>query len=200
MNIILFSQNIYLKHKVDLPHEKIFDEIKKLKWNRVGPHIKTPDYDTRQYISKYDLLETLPSKDLLKTAMEECITEAIDSFGYESNFKICNTWANKIWPHNMSEFHTHKNFWLSLVYYPHGNFTIDFKKHEMEFFDVKSKKQNSLNNNMCSVDVKEGDMIVFPAYMLHKIGYNDSKVDRYSIAANILPQGVVGREDGEIVI
>jgi hypothetical protein len=200
MNITLFSQNIYLKNKVDLPHKKILNEIKKLPWDKVIPQIKHPSYDTRQYISKYNLLDIIPSKNLIKNVMKECVTEAINNFGYDSSFKICNSWANKILPQNISEFHNHKNFWLSLVYYPHGNFTIDFKKHDMEFFEIKTKKQNSFNNNMCSVDVKQGDIIIFPAYMLHKIGYNNTKENRYSIAVNILPKGVIGQNDGELNI
>jgi hypothetical protein len=51
---------------------------------------------------------------------------------------------------------------------------------------------------MFSVTVSAGTMIVFPAYLQHKIGYNFSEENRYSIAVNILPKGNIGVNDGQI--
>jgi len=200
MNITLFSQNIYLIKNTELPHEKILKEIKGLKWSKVFPQILTPNYDTKQYISEYNILDTLSSeiKKNIKLKFEHCLKEAIKSFGFDTDFIIHNSWVNKIKPGNYSEFHNHRNFFLSLVYYPHGNFSIIFKKHEIDFFEINIKKQNSLVNNLCSIPVGEGDIVIFPAYMLHKIGFNNTKTNRYSIAVNVLPAGIVGKEDGKI--
>lgn len=200
MNIALFSQNIYLIKKTDLPHDRILKEIKNLKWNKVGPQIPVPDYDTKQYISEYDVLNnfSFEIRKKIKLKFEIYLKEAIESFGFDTDFIIHNSWANKIKPNNYSEFHNHRNFFLSLVYYPHGNFSIIFKKHEIDFFEINIKKQNSLVNNTCSISVEEGDIIIFPSYMLHKIGFNNTKTDRYSIAINVLPAGLMGKEDGKI--
>ena len=144
----------------------------------------------------------MPGGNSLKKIIEKHVAEAIDNFGYDSKFKTATSWANCIKPNNISEFHNHKNFWLSAVYYPHGaqedNFSIIFKKHDHDYFDIRIKRNNSYNNNMCTVNVEQGDLVIFPSYTLHKIGYNSTKNDRYSLAFNFLPSGLIGWKDGEI--
>ena len=115
---------------------------------------------------------------------------------------MATSWANCIRHGNRSEFHAHQNFWLSAVYYPHGkvadNFTIVFKKNDLNYYDIRKKSHNAFNTNMVALTVKEGDLIIFPSYMQHKIGYNHSKLERYSLAMNFLPAKTIGHKDGEI--
>jgi len=198
MNLYIFSENIFLVKDIDLPHKEILKELKNLTYVKVPPQIRDPMYDTKQHITGFKVLDNLYFGKQIKLKMEECLTNAIDSFGYESGFKICNSWVNKIEPHNYSEWHNHKNFWLSLVYYPHGDFSIAFLKNDVNFFDVKKKRDNPFTNNMFSVTVSAGTMIVFQSYLQNKIGYNFSEENRYSIAVNILPKGNIGVGDGQI--
>jgi uncharacterized protein (TIGR02466 family) len=201
MNTIIFSQNVFHTNVKNLNHKKIFKELKKLDYKQVGSQVE-PYFDTRQYITTtVDILDRLPSGKELKLEMENQIKLAVESFGYQINdILICNSWATKMKPGNYSDWHSHNNFWLSLVYYPHGNFTISFHKPKMDYFLVPIKERNSLNNNLYTFFVKEGDMLIFPAYLEHKIGYNDTKMDRYSMALNILPRGTIGEGDGILTI
>ena len=197
----IFTQGVYFVRKIEAPHKDIIERIKHLKWKNVIP--QTTDYDCRQLITESNkILDLIPPGKSLKKIIEKYVTEAIEDFGYDSKFKMVTSWANCIKPHNISEFHNHKNFWLTAVYYPHGieqdKFSIVFKKHDHEYFDIKIKRNNIINNNMCSILVKEGDLIIFPSYALHKIGYNSTKTDRYSLAFNFLPSGLIGWKDGEI--
>ena len=201
MNITLFTENIY-KVSTILPHKKILNEIKKVEYNPVHPTVSYPEHKTNQYISANNLLDNIPTGSKIREVVDTIVSDAIKSFGYDCEFSLNTSWANKIYPQNRSEFHSHKNFWLSAVYYPHGEikdkFTIVFKKNDLNYYDIRKKSDNSFNTNMCSVNVKEGDLIIFPSYLQHKIGYNDSKVVRYSIALNFLPTGTLGHKDGEI--
>ena len=200
MNTILFSQNVFRTNVKNLNHKKIHKELKKLDYKNIFSS-QEPYFDTKQYTTtKFDILNRIPSGKELKLEMENQIKLAIESFGYQINSQIINSWATKVKPGNYSDWHCHTNFWLSLVYYPHGNFTISFLKPQMEYFDVPVKEQNSLNNITYTFFVQEGDMLIFPTYLQHKVGYNDTKMDRYSMALNILPKGTIGEDDGILTI
>jgi len=198
MNTIIFSQNVFHTNVKNLNHKKIFKELKKLDYKPIPSPAKSY-FDTKQYITTtFYILDKLPSGKELKLEMENQTKLAIESFGYQINSQIINSWAIKVKPGNYSEWHSHNNFWLSLVYYPHGNFAISFKKPRMDYFLAPVKQPNSLNSDLYTFFVKEGDMLIFPAYLEHKIGYNDTKIDRYSVAINILPKGTIGEGDGSL--
>lgn len=201
MNITLFTENIY-KVKTKLPHKDILEQIKKVSWTKVPPQINYPSYNTNQLISHNNLLETMSlGKEIKETIDAHCMA-AKQSFGYDQQSRMATSWANCIKPKNISEFHVHKNFWLSAVYYPHGtkqdHFSIVFKKNDPQYFDVIKSIDTTSNNNMCSVEVVEGDLIIFPSYLQHKIGYNSTNSNRYSIACNYIPVGTYGHSDGQI--
>jgi uncharacterized protein (TIGR02466 family) len=196
MNTIIFSQNVFHTNVKNLNHKKIFKELKKLDYEQVNSQVK-PYFDTKQYITTtFDILNRLPSGKELKLEMENQTKFAVESFGYGIDIQIINSWGTKTKPGNYSDWHNHNNFWLSLVYYPHGNFAISFKKPKMDYFLAPVKQQTTLNNTLYTFFVKEGDMLIFPAYLEHKIGHNDTKIDRYSVAINILPKGTIGKGDG----
>ena len=47
------------------------------------------------------------------------------------------------------------------------------------------------------ISIEEGSLILFPSYLEHKIGYNDSEKNRISLAFNINPFGKTGTIDSE---
>lgn len=201
MNTVLFTENIY-KVSTVLPHEAILSELKSKLYKPVPP--SGEDYDTMQFISDNNVLDKIVLGSQVKKIVEAEVDKAVKSFGYDNEAVMATSWANCIRHGNRSEFHAHQNFWLSAVYYPHGkvadNFTIVFKKNDLNYYDIRKKSHNAFNTNMVAINVKEGDLIIFPSYMQHKIGYNHSKLDRYSLAMNFLPAKTIGHKDGETTL
>ena len=64
----------------------------------------------------------------------------------------------------------------------------------------KSSKFNVFNSGNWEQPITRGDLIIFPAHVLHQICLNNSKNTRYSIAANFLPKGKIGERDGELIL
>ena len=58
------------------------------------------------------------------------------------------------------------------------------------------KEYTHHNQRQHVLRVLKGDLIVFPSSLRHKIGFNFTKQNRYSLALNILPKGNIGRGDG----
>ena len=44
---------------------------------------------------------------------------------------------------------------------------------------------NELNIEVASIDVSEGDLLLFPSYLPHKVGKNESGEDRIVISFNV---------------
>lgn len=194
----IFSQVFLHIKDIEINHDNILSDLKKLKW-------KISDFSKKNEITEsVQILNLLKNKKIFKNILDKYIKIAIDKyFEYEIKHKIINVWGTKTLPGSESLFHKHIHFWLSFCYYPHGkkedNFNIVFKNPNEFLFDIKSKNWNLYNSKTWTVPIEQGDLIIFPSTLLHKIGRNVSNEIRYSIAGNILPNGVIGIEDSKLL-
>ena len=191
----IFS-NFFCKTKLDVDHAVILKELENVKY-------KSVEDATQTYMSKsVKLLDTLRKGKNFKTAVDNEMTDTIHQLGYNIKHQLVNSWSTRTPPDTEGEYHLHNNFWLSAVYYPHGNqednFKIKFKCDRLNFshYDIPISNYNSINSSTWELNVKEGDLIIFPALLQHKIEKNTSKLARYSIAMNFLPLGKIGSFDG----
>ena len=53
-----------------------------------------------------------------------------------------------------------------------------------EMWAIKNKK-NEFNSQVVGVEVKEGDLLIFPGYLPHKVAKNKSSKDRIVISFNV---------------
>ena len=201
---ILFAEGIFKVENINLNHKKILKEVKELEYENVQSTDNLPttkEGNFTEMSKSIRILDLLPSGNDLEKEISFHVQVAIDEFfGYDIKNKIINTWATKSNPGAVAGSHTHSNFWLSAVYYPHGSkkekFSIWFENSKYLNFSPHVNNCNILNSTAFNLPVQEGDLIIFPAYLKHKIGRNNSKKPRYSIAFNILPSGTVGKRDG----
>jgi uncharacterized protein (TIGR02466 family) len=191
----IFS-NFFCKTKIDIDHLSILKELEKVKYKPVEDETKT-------YMSKnIKLLNTLTKGKQLKKTINDQVAKLINELGYNVKHQLVNSWSTKTPANTQGQYHLHNNFWLSAVYYPHGNYLdnykIQFKSDRLNFthFDIPVKNHNFINSSTWEVEVEEGSLIIFPALLFHKIKKNTSKQDRYSIAINFLPLGKIGASDG----
>ena len=49
----------------------------------------------------------------------------------------------------------------------------------------KIENDNELNMQVAKIDISEGDLLLFPSYLPHKVGVNESDEDRIVISFNI---------------
>jgi hypothetical protein len=93
-------------------------------------------------------------------------------FGYSENVNVQNYWYQKYGEGDYHDWHIHPKASFSNVYYvslPDGCSKTSFKLKDKEF----------------TVDVKEGEILTFPAFYLHCSKPNQSKNEKIVVAFNI---------------
>ncbi|MGI9265217.1 MAG: 2OG-Fe(II) oxygenase family protein [Gammaproteobacteria bacterium] len=106
-------------------------------------------------------------------------------------FDITACWANvshKGFPHRQ---HIHPNNYLSGAYYVRtapGADSINFHdpRPQAGMIAPPARDQNRSNPDMITLDVREGMLALFPAWLLHSVNPNLSDEIRVSVAFNIM--------------
>ena len=86
--------------------------------------------------------------------------------------------------------HTHPNSYLSSAYYVKapencGKFEIECPNIAKANSFPSIEKPNDLNVRVISIDISEGDLLIFPSYLPHKVAKNESGQDRIVISFNV---------------
>ncbi len=202
----IFSESLYITN-IKADHSKFYKALSNFEMYDVRVAEPLLDESKRDRLSTGDhisynkkILHTKEFKTLKNVLYKEIKIAIKDFFKYDIDFTIESSWGTMSEPNAFSEFHTHCNYWYSAVYYPHGsyedNMSITFDKSLPSFFDVPIKEYTHHNQRQHVLRVLKGDLIVFPSSLRHKIGFNFTKQNRYSLALNILPKGNIGRGDG----
>ena len=58
-------------------------------------------------------------------------------------------------------------------------------QHSKRYAYPEIEKKNELNIEVAGVDVEEGDLLIFPGYLPHKVAKNESDEDRIVISFNV---------------
>lgn len=112
-----------------------------------------------------------------------------------TNFKITSSWITKTEKNNYSLLHNHNNSMFSGIFYVSVNekqLNISFENIFKSLFSIEPKEYNIFNSCEQKVFVKNKTLIFFPSEVHHTILSNEMHNDRYSIAFNILPTGLIG--------
>ena len=86
--------------------------------------------------------------------------------------------------------HTHPNTYLSAAYYVKapencGRFQVEDINLVKRHASPPIANRNELNMNIAGLEVSEGDLIIFPGYLPHKVAKNESNEDRIVISFNV---------------
>jgi len=105
---------------------------------------------------------------------------------------IDNTWININPPGSFNKSHIHgNNSFLSAVYYVKaekncGNIYFDRgSKEEYILSNFIPEGMNVFNSSRWQYKAEENKLIIFPSWLSHSVGINNSNSDRISIALNI---------------
>ena len=143
--------------------------------------------------------------DILKDIKEFCESQLKDYLenieGVDTDLvglRITQSWLNKNKPGESHHPHAHQNSYLSGVLYisclQNDSINIHNRLYRM-CNDMKFpiKKTTIWNSAAALVNVKEGDLIIFPSWVPHHVDVNETKdVDRISLSFNTFPIGEMG--------
>ena len=197
----IFASSFILFKNLNLDNDKIIKEFEALSYKNTSTVYENKSYKS----NSIKILDEIESGEKIKKEISLCLDTAIKKiWKYNVEHTLVNSWVSKTYPNCDSNLHTHKNFWLSAVYYPYssGKFKIRFESQrpDLTSYDVNVTEYNPYNSLYWEYEVCTGDLIVFSAALQHKISLNSTKDIRYSLAANILPKGKIGTGDGTLII
>ncbi len=109
-----------------------------------------------------------------------------------NTFRITALWANIVMPRTGHKMHSHPNNLLSGVYYVqthNGADTINFHDPRSQTGIIRPPitELTAENTDQVVVKVKNGTLLLFPAWLPHSVDANTSNKARISISFNIMP-------------
>ena len=163
---------------------KLYEEDKKgvERSNRGGWHSKN-----------FQLTDTNSVQYKFALKLQKYIADAFQKFGWKienKNIRISEMWAIINKENDFNVLHIHPNCYLSSAYYVKakkncGKFEIENPNLAKRHSFPEIAAVNELNIEVASIDVSEGDLLLFPSYLPHKVGKNESGEDRIVISFNV---------------
>ena len=109
--------------------------------------------------------------------LQKYILKVFQNNGWKTenkNIRIKEMWAiiNKTGDFNV--IHTHPNCYLSAAYYVKapekcGRFQIENPNIAKKNYYPEIKTKNELNLEVAGIEIEEGDLLIFPGYLPHKV-------------------------------
>jgi hypothetical protein len=165
------------------------EEVKNLKnWDRGGGI----------GASGYNLLGSYPT-------LAKNILLAFDDYKFnlglsEVEFSINSSWITETQPGAVGNYHRHYNSMFTGVYYPFPieNTTMEITKEGLDpsSFLIPGLEGSLYSTLSMSIEPAQHMLILMPSHLTHKIGKNNSIVNRYSVAFTFHPCGNIFT-DGE---
>ena len=121
------------------------------------------------------------------------IKSVFKSYGWlfdGTKIKCTSMWAIINKKNNFNIEHTHSNNYLSAAYYVKapencGNFKASNPNIINRNIYPKAEVATELNSNSAIINISEGDLLIFPAYLPHSVEENKSDEDRVIVSFNL---------------
>ena len=158
------------------------DNIGVKRSNRGGWHSKTFELNDKNSIQLKFALE-----------LQKYILKTFTNLGWKTenqNIRIREMWAIINKKDDFNVVHTHPTSLLSAAYYvkaPNncGRFQIEDLNMVKRHASPLISNQNELNMNVAGLEISEGDLLIFPGYLPHKVARNETDDDRIVISFNV---------------
>lgn len=142
-----------------------------------------------------DLPAFKPLTDIFKAAAKGVLDQLAVDYG---EFEITGCWANVNPKGGVHPVHNHPNNYLSGVYYvqiPAGADAIQFHdpRQQVTMISPRIKQYNVHNSIVANVRVAPGQLILFPAWLVHSVDINPDDQPRISVSFNIMFSDYVKR-------
>ena len=135
--------------------------------------------------------DTIQNKFAIK--IQEYILNCFQNMGWKTkdkNIRIKEMWAIINKKENFNVIHTHPNCYLSSAYYVKaskncGGFIAENPNIAKRYAYPQIANRNELNVEAARIEIEEGDLLLFPSYLPHKVDKNESGEDRIVISFNV---------------
>ena len=125
--------------------------------------------------------------------LQKYILKTFQTLGWKTenkNISINAMWAIINKKNDFNVVHTHPNSYLSAAYYVSapkncGRFQVESLNIAKRHSYPEILKNNELNTHVAGLEVNEGDLLIFPGYLPHKVAMNESEQDRIVISFNV---------------
>ena len=125
--------------------------------------------------------------------LQKYILDVFQKYGWQTEQKkiqIKEMWAIINKKNDFNVIHTHPNCYLSSAYYVRapencGKFLVETPNSAKRHFFPQIAHRNELNMPVNGLDISEGDLLIFPGYLPHKVAKNESEEDRIVISFNV---------------
>tara|TARA_B100001248_G_scaffold261045_1_gene250968 strand:- start:226 stop:834 length:609 start_codon:yes stop_codon:yes gene_type:complete len=125
--------------------------------------------------------------------IQRYVADTFQEYGWKyepGKVNLTEMWAIINKKNNFNLEHTHPNNYLSAAYYVKapdncGSFKVTNPNLISRERITASEKNTEFNQNIAQIKPKEGDLLLFPAYLPHSVGMNLSEEDRIVISFNI---------------
>jgi uncharacterized protein (TIGR02466 family) len=165
--------------------------------------IKNLDYINNKFnlISKNTNVLNLPElqniRSFFKKSLDCYMKEIVGA--PEVDIYITQSWVNVTTENQSHHKHCHVNSFLSGVFYVEVDSNVDkinFERDKNIFsLAVKPTELNSFNSHSCDIEVKNGDLIIFPSGLHHSVPIKKESNKRISISFNTFLKGSIGFKD-----
>ena len=138
------------------------------------------------------------------TTIYKAIKKHVDIYFYELlraekdiEIYITQSWINKSTPGDYHQAHTHPNSFLSGTFYYKTNINaghLTFADPKYTPLEYRKQEHTAFNSNLWKVIPNEYDLVLFPSYILHGVGINNSSDTRLSLAFNTYLKGIINNK------
>ena len=114
-----------------------------------------------------------------------------------ATLRITQAWLNKTKPGESHHPHLHPNSYISGVLYisclPNDHINLENRMYGLYNNLEFTKKPTVWNSRGSIINVKEGDLIIFPSWVPHSVDVNETEdKERVSLSFNTFPIGEMG--------
>jgi len=124
----------------------------------------------------------------------------------KTDFEFTTSWMTKTMAGGFCQYHSHKNCLYSGVLYHSKTNSLD--SGNLLFSDMGIKNDtmlineptewNILNSKRITIEPDANLLVFFPSLLKHRISRYTGTEDRYSLAFNLFPVGILGNGDSSI--
>ena len=139
----------------------------------------------------------LNSEPKLVEEFENRVNLSLSELQYELPLKLSTSWFTKTIPYGSIGRHNHSNsFWSTVYYFDDDCGKLSFTK-DVPAINVNFHNQDHTTQMYGEVKfpAKRGHMLLFPSSLHHHLEINNFDKERYSLAMNFMPSGMVHSQD-----
>ena len=141
----------------------------------------------------FDLKDKNTAPFIFFQSIQKYVADVFKEYGWlyvPGKVNLTEMWAIINKKNNFNIEHTHPNNYLSAAYYVKapencGSFIVTNPNSVSRERITASVRKTEFNQNIAQIKPKEGDLLLFPAYLPHSVGMNLSDEDRIVISFNV---------------